>query len=154
MSIVTKNFRIGPSIEVFFLSEDKVELKMSSSPFKVSFVKKIKNEEAILAWLESYGQKKPTPVDFLPRQVLPIFSENVLDALKKIPFGKCLSYEKLAELAGSPKAVRAAGSACKKNPLPLFIPCHRVISKKQGDLGGFAFGLEVKKTLLLFEGSI
>jgi O-6-methylguanine DNA methyltransferase len=72
-------------------------------------------------------------------------------ALSKIPYGKTVSYSELAERVGFPRAVRAVASACAANPLPLIIPCHRVIAK-DGTLGGFSLGgLDVKEKLLARE---
>lgn len=68
-------------------------------------------------------------------------------ALRKIPAGTTASYTELAASAGSPQAVRAAGSACATNPTALFVPCHRVV-RTDGKLGGFLYGLEIKQALL------
>lgn len=79
------------------------------------------------------------------------FQKSVWKKLQKIPFGKINSYGEVAQKVGSPKAARAIGSANNKNPLPLFIPCHRVVGAS-GDLVGFAPGLAPKRWLLRFEG--
>ena len=71
--------------------------------------------------------------------------------MEKIPYGELLSYGELAKEIGRPKAVRAIGGAANRNPLPLVIPCHRVIGKS-GALVGFAPGLSFKRTLLSLEG--
>lgn len=71
-------------------------------------------------------------------------------ALYEIPFGKVKTYGEIAQSAGSPKAVRAAGQACGANPIVLFIPCHRVIACSGP--GGFGAGLEWKAILLKLEG--
>lgn len=68
-------------------------------------------------------------------------------AMRKIPAGDVISYRDLAQRAGSADAVRAAGSACARNPSALFIPCHRV-RRSDGTLGGFGYGLPVKRWLL------
>lgn len=70
--------------------------------------------------------------------------------LSKIVHGDTISYTELARRTGHPNAIRAAASACAKNPLPLIIPCHRVIAK-DGGLGGFAWGLDIKQALLAAE---
>lgn len=77
------------------------------------------------------------------------FQQRVWSHISAIPYGSCITYKKLAELAGSPKAVRAAGTACGANPLPIIIPCHRVVAKN--GLGGFGGGLDMKKFLLNLE---
>lgn len=79
------------------------------------------------------------------------FQKSVWKCLKKIPFGKLHSYGELATKLGNPKASRAVGGANNKNPLPLFIPCHRVVGAS-GHLVGFAPGLKAKRWLLSFEG--
>lgn len=75
------------------------------------------------------------------------FQVSVWNALRKIPFGETRSYSELARMAGRPGAVRAAASACARNPVSLIIPCHRVI-RKNGDLGGYGLGIERKKAIL------
>ena len=73
-------------------------------------------------------------------------------ALRKIAPGEVISYRELAQRSGSPSAIRAAGSACARNPSALFIPCHRV-RRGDGTLGGFGYGLPVKRWLLDHEGA-
>jgi O-6-methylguanine DNA methyltransferase len=78
------------------------------------------------------------------------FQRAVWNELKKIPRGQTRTYGEIAAAMGRPKAVRAVGSACGANPLPLFIPCHRVVARN--GLGGFGSGLPWKKLLLELEG--
>ena len=78
------------------------------------------------------------------------FEKKVWRALEKIPYGKTRSYLDLAKAIGSPKACRAVGAANSRNPLPIVVPCHRVIGAN-GKLTGFAGGLERKATLLTHE---
>ncbi len=78
------------------------------------------------------------------------FQKCVWKALLKIPFGEVRSYKQIAEKIGSNKAYRAVGSANGKNPLPIVIPCHRVITAS-GRLGGFSCGIGIKKELLKLE---
>jgi methylated-DNA-[protein]-cysteine S-methyltransferase len=80
------------------------------------------------------------------------FRKKALEILAHVPYGKTISYQQLAAKAGSPQAHRAAGSACANNPLPIVIPCHRVL-KSDGTLGGFGGGLLVKRRLLDIEKS-
>ena len=79
------------------------------------------------------------------------FGRRVLDATARIPFGAALSYTEIAERAGSPRAVRAAGSALGANPIPIVVPCHRVL-RTGGGLGGYTGGVERKLRLLALEG--
>lgn len=78
------------------------------------------------------------------------FQRRVLDELMRIPYGETVSYADVARRIGRPKAVRAVGAANGYNPLPIVIPCHRVIGSS-GDLTGFGGGLETKRTLLRLE---
>jgi O-6-methylguanine DNA methyltransferase len=70
--------------------------------------------------------------------------------LLRIPYGETRSYGEIANMIGQPKAARAVGNACNKNPVPLVIPCHRVVGS-DGKLVGYAFGLERKEQLLSLE---
>ena len=81
------------------------------------------------------------------------FRRRVLAACRRIPYGQVASYADLARAAGQPNAMRAAGSAMANNPLPLIVPCHRVI-RTDGTLGGFSSpqGVELKRRLLRHEG--
>ena len=79
------------------------------------------------------------------------FRLKVYQEMQKIPYGKSITYSDLASKVGSPKAFRAVGTACGKNPLPLIIPCHRV--KAQSGLGGFTGGLNIKRFLLSLESN-
>lgn len=81
------------------------------------------------------------------------FQVKVWEALKEIPYGETRSYKDVAEMVGSPKATRAVGGALHENPIPLILPCHRVIGKA-GALVGFGLGLDMKRRLLVIEGAI
>ena len=78
------------------------------------------------------------------------FQVKIWNELLKIPYGKTLSYGQLAAMTGNPKACRAAGMANNRNPIPVIIPCHRVIGAG-GSLTGYAGGLELKRKLLELE---
>ena len=78
------------------------------------------------------------------------FQLSVLQALQEIPYGETTSYADIAERVGRPKAVRAVGAANGRNPIPIIVPCHRVIGS-HGDLTGFGGGLETKEALLRLE---
>ena len=79
------------------------------------------------------------------------FRQRVLQAINRIPFGQVRTYRDMATAAGNPAAVRAAGSACGANPIPLVVPCHRVL-RTGGGLGGYGGGLDLKRQLLTLEG--
>ncbi len=80
------------------------------------------------------------------------FKTRAWVALSKVKYGKTISYSELARKAGNVKAFRAAATSCATNPVPIIIPCHRVISKN-GSLGGFGGGIEMKKKMLELESS-
>jgi len=78
------------------------------------------------------------------------FERTVLQSARGIPRGSTATYSELAARFGTPKAARAVGNALHHNPVPLFVPCHRVVAAS--GLGGFSWGLDVKRKLLLLEG--
>lgn len=79
------------------------------------------------------------------------FQKKVWRALRKIPLGKTRSYGDIATQIGQPRAVRAVGGACGANPIPVLVPCHRVLAANN-KIGGFSGGLDWKRTLLAREG--
>ena len=87
------------------------------------------------------------PVDLENRSV---FERAVLENTRQIPSGSVVTYSELAAKLGNPRAARAVGNALRRNPIPLFVPCHRVVGV--ADLGGYAWGLETKRKLLQLEG--
>jgi AraC family transcriptional regulator, regulatory protein of adaptative response / methylated-DNA-[protein]-cysteine methyltransferase len=92
------------------------------------------------------GQEVKFPLDIRGTD----FQMRVWSALRTIPLGETRSYFDVAEMVGEPKAVRAVANACASNPVPLIIPCHRVI-RKDGSLGGYGLGIYRKKALLSIE---
>lgn len=80
------------------------------------------------------------------------FRQLVQKHLPDIGYGETRSYKEMAEMVGNPKAVRAVGTACATNPLPVVVPCHRVL-RTDGSLGGYIGGLEAKTTLLELEAA-
>jgi AraC family transcriptional regulator, regulatory protein of adaptative response / methylated-DNA-[protein]-cysteine methyltransferase len=103
--------------------------------------------QAVKAHLE--GQEVKLPLDIRGTD----FQLRVWSALQRIPLGSTRSYSDVAEMIGEPAAVRAVANACGSNPVPLIIPCHRVI-RKDGSLGGYGLGLPRKKALLAKERSL
>jgi methylated-DNA-[protein]-cysteine S-methyltransferase len=79
------------------------------------------------------------------------FRQRVLRAIDRIPYGQTRTYTEMARKAGNERAVRAAGTACGSNPIPLVVPCHRVL-RTGGALGGYGGGLPMKQALLELEG--
>lgn len=105
-------------------------------------------DEAIDAFLDG---------DFAPLMKIKVrqpgadFAQAAWKAMRGIKAGKAISYAELADRAGSPAAVRAAGSACARNWVAPFVPCHRII-RTGGDLGNYGYGVAVKSALLRHEG--
>ncbi len=78
------------------------------------------------------------------------FQQEVWAAISAIPYGQTRTYAQIAQAIGRPKALQAVGQACGRNPVPLFVPCHRVVGSA-GKLGGYAFGPAIKRFLLDLE---
>lgn len=81
------------------------------------------------------------------------FARKVLGATARIPYGRVLSYRDVARKAGNERAVRAAGNALGGNPIPIVVPCHRVV-RTGGDVGGYGGGPDMKRALLKLEGAL
>ena len=81
------------------------------------------------------------------------FRRRALRAIARIPYGETRTYMQIAASAGNERAVRAAGTACGSNPIPIVVPCHRVL-RTGGALGGYGGGLEMKRGLLELEGAL
>ncbi|HWH14990.1 MAG TPA: methylated-DNA--[protein]-cysteine S-methyltransferase [Miltoncostaeaceae bacterium] len=84
---------------------------------------------------------------------VPAFRREVLEAMRGVPYGATVSYAELAALAGRPRAVRAAGTACATNPVPVVVPCHRVL-RTGGAVGAYGGGAGMKQALLVLEGAL
>ena len=98
--------------------------------------------------VESYYAGDLSAVTAVPlRQMGTSLQLSGWESLRRIPAGLPVSYANFAQLMGRPSAVRAAASVCARNAVALFVPCHRVI-RGDGSLGGFAWGLDVKESLL------
>jgi len=87
----------------------------------------------------------------LVRQPGSAFLTRAWDELRKVPAGTVVTYAELAELAGRPRAARAAGKACSSNRVAPFIPCHRVVPAA-GGVGNYGYGVDIKESLLAHEG--
>lgn len=102
--------------------------------------------------LEEYLAGQRTRFDVpLDLSACPVFQRRILEACARVPAGATVTYAELAAQAGYPGAARAAGSALARNPVPLLIPCHRVV-RADGGLGGYLAGLAWKRRLLALEG--
>ncbi len=105
-------------------------------------------EAALKSILAGRAAKKLPPLDLSAGTE---FQKRVWDALRKISLGETKSYGEIARQIGKPRAVRAVGGACRANPIPILIPCHRVLAADK-KIGGFSGGLDWKCKLLAHEG--
>jgi methylated-DNA-[protein]-cysteine S-methyltransferase len=111
-----------------------------------------KIEEVVYQWFIAYYAKKTLPILPLNWFALTPFTQQALRAVNAISFGTTKTYGDIAGIIGNPRAARGVGSACRRNPYPLFIPCHRVIDASRKLRGYSAGGISVKVLLLEFEG--
>ncbi len=104
--------------------------------------------------LEEYFDRERTRFDLrVDRRLLGPFAREVMDETARVPFGRTTTYGAVAERIGHPRAARAVGTALGSNPIPVVLPCHRVL-RAGGSLGGYAGGLDRKTTLLSLEGAL
>lgn len=122
---------------------ESVSPRILESPAKLDDVRR-----ELDRYFEGKLQDFDLPLDW---QLTRGFYRKVLRATARIPYGQTRSYSEMATKAGSPRAVRATGTALGSNPLPIIVPCHRVL-RRGGALGGYGGGLEVKQALLELEG--
>lgn len=155
MTLIT--FSKGPSLRVHlqFLQDALMRVTLShAAQFECEIPSGFAEADPYLKWLESYGKKErcaaPLELDLL---TIPPFQRSVLEALMDMESGQVMSYQQMAVSLGNPRACRAVGNACNRNPFPLFIPCHRIISSGSKG-GGFAYGMEMKLKLLNFEATV
>jgi methylated-DNA-[protein]-cysteine S-methyltransferase len=110
--------------------------------------------DAVRRQLDEYFAGRRTGFELpLDHQLSTGFRARVLDAIAAIPYGRTGTYRTVATAAGSPNAVRAAGSACATNPIPLLVPCHRVV-RSDGTMGLYGGGVEAKRLLLEHERAL
>lgn len=130
-----------------------VKVSESAQPLHWTIDAPPEEKKRIDAWMKTYASGTPPTVELtFDLQALSNFTQWVLLSLNDIPFGQTISYGELARRVGSPRAARAVGSGCGRNPVPLLLPCHRVIASG-GGIGGFGLGLDIKRQLLAFEGA-
>ena len=136
------------------LSHVKALRESLSVQDSVRELKSVKKIPVITELLQDYFDGDISALNAIKvRQPGAQFSQEAWKAMKKVRPGSTISYAELAERAGSPAAVRAAGSACAKNAIVLVVPCHRIV-KTGGALGNYAYGLDKKDWLLRHEGAL
>lgn len=110
--------------------------------------------DAVAARLSDYLEGRAGAVDVpVDLRLLRGYRREVVRALPQIPYGQVATYAELAGLTGRPRAVRAVGSACAANPVPLLLPCHRVV-RSDGRAGEYRGGVAAKRTLLELEARV
>lgn len=147
-------------VRVAFASEghdavlDALATRLGSRILKMTSTRGVGGElDAAARELDEYFAGHRTAFDLpLDLSLSTGFRRTVLGHLREIAYGSTESYAQVAEAAGSPRAVRAVGSACATNPLPVIVPCHRVL-RSDGSLGGYLGGLEAKRALLALEAA-
>lgn len=134
-------------IKLVFPKHEPKKIKLGKTPNTEDiFALKIQDE------LNKYLQGKSKIINLhfnIDKNATP-FTKNAWKTILKIPYGKTISYKKLAQLTNKENAIRAVATACGKNNLPIIIPCHRVISSS-GKIGGFSADIEWKELLLDLE---
>ena len=156
----------------FYVSQLKRSFFIAKNENSVCYIDLNDNEKQfikkIIAYLDEKPVKKPAELGYETAQIKDYFAGKrknfdmkiylkgssyrlaVWQALAGTEYGETVSYSELARLAGNKKAIRAAATGCAVNPVPIIIPCHRVISKN-GSIGGFGGGIEMKKKMLEIE---
>jgi len=141
----------GASLLRIFLSNENISVSTLKQKYPNKDITKDKLEfkETIEQLTEYFDGKRKVFNIKTKLEISPFYKKALLE-VAKVPYGETSSYSKIAHRLNNPKATRAVGSANARNPLPIIIPCHRIIAKN-GKLGGYAGGLKIKKYLLDFE---
>jgi methylated-DNA-[protein]-cysteine S-methyltransferase len=149
--IYTITFRtIIGNLYLYANEEAVISVAFSSKSFPDLIEQETPLLEKTKEQLTEYFAGKRTDFDLPLQAVGTIFQKQVWTALQTIPYGETRSYKQIADRIGNPKACRAVGLANNRNPIPIIIPCHRVIAS-DGKLQGYAGGLEIKERLLGIE---
>ena len=135
-------------------AEPERELERLARTFGVRVLRSPKPVDEARRELDEYFEGNRRRFDLrLDLALLADFNRRVLDELARVPYGEVVTYGELAARSERPRAARAVGTVMNRNPLPIVLPCHRVIGAN-GKLTGYAGGLERKETLLRLEGAI
>lgn len=142
--------RTTPFGEVYLVIDTQGLRQCSFAPLNLALTTQISQADSRLinAITDSIGKNQPAPLALAP--IGTPFQQQVWLALQQIPYGKTCDYQTIADMIGRPNAVRAVANAIGKNPIGWFIPCHRVI-RRNGQLGGFGWGVDLKQRLLQWE---
>lgn len=150
--LVVESERGVVAIELGSVAWEALEARLAGrlgEPVTLARAKASKSAGELSAYLAGRTRHLDVPIDW---RGINGFSRDVLRALARVPFGKLVSYGQLAAKLGKPGAARAVGGAMARNPIPIVLPCHRVVAS-DGSLGGFSGGLPVKRWLHAHEGA-
>jgi methylated-DNA-[protein]-cysteine S-methyltransferase len=129
-------------------------IAMDAPPGLIPLDEAPERDDGVARQLDEYFAGKRTVFDLpLDLRQARDFGRAVLDELARVPYGELTTYGTLAARAGRPRAARAVGTVMNRNPVPIVLPCHRVVGST-GSLVGYAGGLDRKRTLLELEGSL
>jgi len=123
--------------------------KTASIPFNIVKAEDSNFAQQLIEYFEGKRKEFNIPLDLKGTS----FRKKVWSALLSIPYGQTMSYGQIANYIGNPKASRAVGQACGANPVPIIVPCHRVLTSS-GKMGGYTGGIHIKNALLKIEGVI
>ena len=139
---------------IFFDPEPEHHLDRLAKTFGPRVLRSASTVDAAHRQLDEYfeGTRSSFALDVDLRGSAP-FAQQVLDELARVPYGHTTTYGTLAAKVGAPRAARAVGTVMNRNPIPIVLPCHRVIGSN-GSLTGYGGGLDVKEQLLRLEGAL
>jgi len=143
--LVTLAFHPESAADVLADLAKRVSPRVLEAPSQLDAIRRELDE-----YFEGRRRDFETPLDW---RLIHGFSERVLRATARIPYGGVSTYRDVAARAGNPRAMRAAGNALGSNPLPIVVPCHRVV-RTGGAIGNYGGGSDMKKALLTLEGAI
>jgi len=143
--LVRVAYETEPTDDVLAEIADRVSARVLRAPERTDAVRR-----ELADYFARDRRRFETPVDW---SLVRGFARGVLAATADVPYGRVTTYGEMAAAAGSPRAARAAGNALGSNPIPIVVPCHRVLHAG-GGLGGYAGGLDRKRYLLELEGSL
>jgi methylated-DNA-[protein]-cysteine S-methyltransferase len=139
---------------IFFDAEPELHLEQLAKAYGPRVLRSEQSVDAAHRQLDEYfeGRRDAFALDVDLRGTAP-FAQQVLDELARVPYGRTTTYGQLAAKVGAPRAARAVGTVMNRNPIPIVLPCHRVVGAN-GSLTGYGGGLDVKEKLLRLEGAL
>lgn len=139
---------------IFFDAEPELHLDRLARAYGPRVLRSAPAVDAARRQLDEYfaGERSAFALDVDLRDAAP-FARQVLDELALVPYGQTTTYGTLAAKVGAPRAARAVGTVMNRNPIPIVLPCHRVVGAN-GSLTGYGGGLDVKERLLRLEGAL